>query len=197
MQLVCFYKWKQMVPWQRSHSHLLNNDDKRRNKQNLSKKINVDSQRFSLSNEKRALTPSISALLNGSQHSTSLRPTRTFFLQVTKTPFTGAACLIHPLPSHLPVYMGIATPKPEGRSIGMEWNIQIHPRPGPPTPPLPAATATRFRGIKHIPICCCRMRHWIIKSSQDGSCLLPIGVLKKINTDFKYSSVQNHNSSQR
>lgn len=149
-----------MVPWQRSHSHLLNNDDKRRNKQNLSKKINVDSQRFSFYNEKQALTPSISALLNGSQHSTSLRPTRTFSLQVTKTQFTGAACLTHPLPSHLLICMGIATPKPEGRSIGMEWNIQIHPRPGPsapdrrlhaPTPLLPAATATRFRGMKCIP----------------------------------------------
>lgn len=29
-----------MVPWQRSHSHLLNNDDKGKNKQNLSNKIN-------------------------------------------------------------------------------------------------------------------------------------------------------------
>jgi len=55
-----------MVPGQRSHSHLLNNDDKRRNKQNLSKKINVDAQRFSFSNEKKAVTPSVSALLNGS-----------------------------------------------------------------------------------------------------------------------------------
>lgn len=100
MQVVCFYKWKQMVPWQRSHSHLVKNDDKRRNKQNLSKKINVDSQRFPSYNEKQALTPCISALLNGRQHSTSLCSPRTF-LQVRKTPFPGAAWPIHPQSGHL------------------------------------------------------------------------------------------------
>lgn len=78
MQVVCSDKRKQMVPWQRSHSHLLNNGDKRRNKQNLSKKINVDTQGFSFCNEKQALTPTASALSNGSQPSTSLGPTKNF-----------------------------------------------------------------------------------------------------------------------
>lgn len=140
-----------MVPWQRSHSHLLN-DDKRRNKQNLSKKINADSQRFSFYKKKQALAPSISAFLNGNRS-----PTRTF-LQVRKAQFTGTAWSIHSPPICWPVCDWLAMPQPEGWSPGTEWDMQIHARPGPsaldqlhaPTPPSDAATATHFRVITHI-----------------------------------------------
>lgn len=149
-------------------------------------KINADSQRFSFYNEKQALTPSISTFFewNSAQHKSVPQE---LFCRL-ETQFTGAAWLIHPQPSHLLICMWIATPKPEGQSIGVEWNTQIHPSPGPsaldqqlhaPTPLWDAATATHFRGIKHISTF---LQNEVLdhKNLQDRSCLLPIGVLKKV-----------------
>lgn len=157
-----------MVPWQRSHSHLLNNDDKRRNKQNLSKKMNVDSQRFSFYNEKRPLIPSLLALLNGSQHSTSLSHKN--FSSGEVNPICRS-CLTHPCTRPSADLYAHSHAKARRLVHKFGTHKQIHP--GVPQPWTSHCLCSTFRcshcsslgGGLSVSLQFCGMRHWIMRSS--------------------------------
>lgn len=168
-----------MVPWQRSHSHLLNNDDKRRNKQNPSKK-NVDSQRFS-QNEKQALTPTAYALfwIEFSPAQVSVPQELSCRWEKTHLQELPNWSTHSPPSAHQH-----ANSSAEARGSVHQHGVE-HRNTGPP-PHLQEQSLLLTSGGLSTSLHFCRMRHWIIKSS--GQIMLSSH--RSVKTSGKCSLVQ-------